>query len=508
MINKALDMTTVYRILEISLVHLFFLHHISAQDFSTEMENLMNENNLVGLAVGVRCGDSELTTFYGGMADISNALEINENTLFRVASISKSFTALGLMKLYDQGLFSLDDDISEAIGYEVRNPNFPDVPITYRMLLSHQSSLQDGSGYGAFLTATYNESPTPAIHEVLLEDGDFYTSNMWRTEMPGSYFAYSNLNYGLIGTLIEALSGQRFDEYMENELLIPLDISGSFNVSELEGIENLAVLYRDNVPMADNYEGVNPDPIITGLYTPGTNGAIFAPQGGLRCTLDDLLNFGTMIFNSGSFNDQEIISQEALEEMMSTQWDFDGTNGDNYFGLFNRWGLGLHHAGADGVNDRVVSGEILLGHPGEAYGLISDLYVHPETGYTIAFITNGYSSGGGYNFGQESVYYLPEEIAFSLAEEYFWKNCSTLSSKHVKAETACAQINYDRQNGRLKAEGFSTGGHLEVLTMDGRVVGEYILDQNEIDVNLKGGLNIIRLSNETSTCTRKIFVQP
>jgi CubicO group peptidase (beta-lactamase class C family) len=508
MIKKARDMNPVYRYLQLSIVVLCLAHRLPAQDFSGEMEDLMDDNNLVGLAVGVRCGDTDLTTFYGGLADVSNSIEIDENTLFRVASISKSFTALGLMKLYDQGLFQLDDDISDALGYEVRNPSFPDTPISYRMLLSHQSSLQDGSGYGPFLAATYNASPIPAIHEVLLEDGDYYTSNMWRTEAPGSYFAYSNINYGLIGTLIEALSGERFDVFMEGEVLQPLGINGGYNVADLEEIENLAVLYRDNVPQADNYGGENPDPIITGIYAPGTNGAIFAPQGGLRCTLNDLLNFATMIYNSGSFNGTEIISEEALEEMMSMQWDYNGSNGDNYFGLFNRWGLGLHHAGADGVNDRVVNGEILVGHPGEAYGLISDLYVHPETGYTIAFITNGYNSGGGYDFGEESIYYLPEEVTFSLAEDYYWETCASLDLSELFPSGRCGEIQYNEVSSRVEFDESFSGGHLQVISMDGRMIQEGWLKESDVELDLSSGLNIIRISDETSTCIRKFFIYP
>ena len=501
-------MTSFYRLLPLSLIFIYIGSALLAQDFQSEIESIMDENNLVGLAVGVRCGDSELATFYGGHANISNSLDMDENTLFRVASISKSFTALGLLKLYDQGLMQLDDDISEALGYEVRNPSFPDTPISYRMLLSHQSSLQDGSGYSPFLSATYSASPIPAIHEVLLEEGEFYTSNMWRTEEPGTYFAYSNINYGLIGTLIEALSGERFDEYMKSEILQPLGISGSYNVAELENIENLAVLYRDNVPQADNYGGENPDPIITGIYAPGTNGSIFAPQGGLRCSLNDLLNFASMIYNNGSFNGTEIISEESLEEMMSIQWDYDGTNGDNYFGLFNRWGLGLHHSGADGVNDRVVSGEVLLGHPGEAYGLISDLYVHPETGYTIAFITNGYSSGGGYTFGEESIYYLPEEETFALAEEFFWETCASLDVKELSSSDRCENIGYNEVNGSFEFDEDFRGKHLEILTTDGRVIQETWLTGSDVRLDLNPGINIIRISGETSICTRKLFVHP
>ena len=148
------------------------------------------------------------------------------------------------MKLYDQDEFELDEDISTYLGFTVRNPNHPTIPITFRMLLSHTSSLQDGTGYTSFLNATYAQNPIPNMSSVLQPGGSFYTTNMWRTEIPGSYFTYSNLNFGLIGTLIEKISNQRFDVFMKNEILIPLDIDGSYNIQDLSTITDVATIYR------------------------------------------------------------------------------------------------------------------------------------------------------------------------------------------------------------------------------------------------------------------------
>jgi CubicO group peptidase (beta-lactamase class C family) len=478
---------------------------MQAQSFEGGMESIKSENNLIGLAVGLRCGNSELATYYGGLANIDNNSPIDENTLYRVASISKSFTAAGLMILFDLGLFELDDDISDALGYEVRNPDYPNISITYRMLLSHQSSLQDGSGYGPFLSATYATEPIPSIQEVLLEGGDYYTVNMWRIEAPGTYFAYSNLNYGLIGTLIEALSGERFDVFMKENLLEPLNIAGGYNTSALEEIENLAVLYRDNIAQWDDFNGQNPEPIISGMYTPGTNGSIFAPQGGLRCTLEDLLDFANMLYNQGVFEGNQILSAEAAQEMLSSQWDFNGSNGDNYFGLFNRWGFGLHHSGADGTADKVVSNEILLGHPGEAYGLISDLYFHPETGYSIAFITNGYSSGSGYAFGEESVYYLPEEQTFALAESLFWDACSTLGLPFYSKASDCRGVFFDQYSQELIVPEHLYGSRLEVYNLNGQTLKDQLTEGSNIAVDSNGEMNIIHLSNGTQSCSLKVM---
>jgi len=161
------------------------------------------------------------------LRNIDSNLPFDESTYFRIASISKSFTATGLLIALESSEYELDDDISDALGYLVRNSAFPYTPITFRMVLSHTSSLQDGDSYAPFLTETYNASQIPSIAEVLLADGEYYTLNMWRTEEPGTYFAYSNINYGLIGTLIEAISKHRFDVFMKHNLLEPLDISGS-----------------------------------------------------------------------------------------------------------------------------------------------------------------------------------------------------------------------------------------------------------------------------------------
>ncbi len=485
---------------------LFSICDSMGQDFDSELNAISENYNLVGLATGVRCNGEIVGEHYSGLRNIEAGLPVDENTRFRIASISKAFTAAGLLTLYDEGNFDLDDDISEALGYEVVNPNHPDIPITYRMLLSHQSSLQDGSGYAPFLESTYSTFPVPNISEVILPDGSFYTENMWRTEEPGTYFAYSNLNYGLIGTLVETISGTRFDSYMEQQILQPLGIEGSFDVSELEDIENLAVLYRDNTPQADNYNGENPDSPITGFYTPGTNGSLFAPQGGLRCSLSELLNFGEMLVNNGSFEGQQILEPETAALMLSDQWTYDQSNGDSYFGLFTSWGLGIHRAGNTGAGSQIIPGEIVYGHPGEAYGLISDLYVHPNSGLVFAFITNGYSSGGGYPFGDSTEFYAPEEDAFEVIYEFFWEDCNQPTGVYEPERTNfCDKITYNSESEILKLpeENFS----MEIGVMD---VGGKRLDQGQyfqqvIQLNTPKGVSVVKVTADDYRCVFRTF---
>ena len=184
---------------------MFFCSLIFAQNMETNLQKIVKDNQLMGVSVYTFSGKNE-KVYNVGFKNEAQKLSINKDTKFRIASISKAFTALGLMKLYDKKLFKLDDDISKYLGFKVENPNFPNVAITFRMLLSHTSSIQDGAGYDTFLAATYNENPIPNICSVLTPTGKNYTTDMFMNRKPGTFFTYCNLNFGLIGTLIEKIS--------------------------------------------------------------------------------------------------------------------------------------------------------------------------------------------------------------------------------------------------------------------------------------------------------------
>jgi len=469
-----------------------------AQDFQSTLEGIQSENNIVGMGVEVYCGGEQVTSYYGGLKNIGLQLPLNDETYFRVASISKSFTAAGLMKALENSEYNLDDDISQALGYPLRNPQFPDAIISYRMLLSHTSSLQDGTGYNSFLTATYTTEDIPNISEVLIPEGEYYTTNMWRTESPGTFFTYSNINYGLIGTLIEKLSEERFDIYMKNAILEPLDIQGSFNVNDIPDMNDLSVLYRDGNAQWDDYGGNYPPPFNL-EYLPGTNGSLFAPQGGLRCRAKDLIKFGLFLLDGGTYQGQQILQAESIAVMTSEQWDFNGFNGDDYFGLFRNWGLGLHRSQGEEGFDKVFENRLMWGHPGEAYGLISDLYVDPEADLALVFISNGYSAGGSYGFAENSIFYAPEEQTFEAIEAEFLSTCQTLSTIELSTDDAgCGKIS----NGEISSDPHT---HIRVIKTDGVTVAEGF---EKISISyLSRGFYIICYDQGGEFCKQKLMIR-
>ena len=400
-----------------------------SQTIDEAFDGLLAQYNMMGMSAVVVCGNNVSFDGHYGLSNFEQNTAVNAETKYRIASISKTITALAFMKLVENGLVNLDDNIGDILGYEIINPNFPLVSITPRMLLSHTSSLQDGSGYNPFLSDTYTET-IPSISELITTEGSYFTDNMFLNNSPGTYFAYSNLNFGILGSLIEKISQQRFDVFVNENILIPLEIDGSFNIQDLSSLDNLAVIYRkeNNIwtAQADDYQGIFPDPINFDSYTLGDNGLVFAPQGGLRISALDLSKIMILIKNDGEFNGLQILDSLTVAYMRNTEWLYNGSNGDDYGGLFKSWGLGLHKLTNTPNDDVIYENETMLGHAGEAYGLVSDMYFQEQGDFGIIFVTNGI--GQAYEYGINSDFYTVEDAAFEILYNYSVSDCLTSTS--------------------------------------------------------------------------------
>ena len=291
------------------------------------------------------------------------------HTLYRIASVSKLVTTLGLMRLLEEGLVALDQDVSGYLGFTLRNPHFPDTPVTLRMLLSHTSSLRDDGGYSFPLSSALRDVITPA---------------MWASNAaPGTCFTYCNLGFGLIGTIMERVSGERFDRLMRHLILDPLGLRGGYNVAELppQDLANLATLYRKRkvdtevwnldgpwIAQADDYRAAPPAPL-PGIasYIVGTNATPFSPTGGLRIPAHDLGVLMLALMRGGA----PILKSSTLRTMCTRTWTFDGRNGATLDGFYQAWGLGNQQFPDRGPGKTLlVEGAFdAVGHLGDAYGL-------------------------------------------------------------------------------------------------------------------------------------------
>ena len=338
-------------------------------------------------------------------ADGVDAKPATARTLYRIASISKMMTTLALMRLIEDGKLALDTDLGDYFGFPIRNPAFPARTVTLRMLLTHTSSLRDGAGY-----SWSNDKPLKSV--LVAGEPLFGKGEMWDGEhAPGAYFTYCNLNWGVIGTLMERVTGERFDRLMQRLLLAPLGLHGGYNPAELsaEDLGNVAVLYRKRttdteiwnadgpwIPQADNYGGRAPAPP-AGIehYVVGANATPFSPTGGLRISAHDMGTVMLMLINDGRHEGRQILKPSSLKTMFTRQWTYDGKggNGNSNNGLFNAWGLGNQQFPEQAGMLLVEGGGFpAVGHLGDAYGLMTVFVVDLASKNGMVALVSGTST--------------------------------------------------------------------------------------------------------------------
>jgi len=392
-----------------------------AQNLSNEFNSISTTNDMMGGALVVFCEDGIIENISIGKSDFTRGINSTVDTKYRMASISKTITAIAIMQLVEQNLLNLDADISTILGYTVQNPNNPGIPITTRMLLSHTSTIVDGSTYSNFLSASVNSNPIPNLSQILTVGGTYYSAGQFNNTTPGNYFNYSNINYVILGTIVEKVSNLRFDVYVKQNISTPMGIDASFNVNDLTDIDQLAVLYRKIngswEAQADNYQGIQPQFNNLNGYVAGTNGGRFGPQGGYRCSGKDLAKIFLVLMNKGTYNGVTLLSEASCNAMFANEWTYNGNNGNNYYGLFRSWGLGIHRITSTPGNDIALPGSAsMLGHTGEAYGLVSDAYFDTLRKVGFVFVNNGV--GIGYQSNTNSVFYTIEQQVFNAIENY------------------------------------------------------------------------------------------
>ena len=298
----------------------------------------------------------------------SNAPLTNEN-IFRIASISKSFSATSIMQLVEANKLSLDQDISELVGFKVRNPKFPETVITLRLMLSHLSSINDSQGYFSL------DSINPA------KSANW--EKCYNNYEPGKRYNYCNLNFNMIGTIIEKISGERFDAYVQNHILLPLKLYGGYYVDGLDKTK-FATIYEYRTDSAKFIESPGAYATRTAeiaAYQMGYSTPVFSPTGGMKISAKDLATYMMMHANYGKYNGVRLISKKSSKLMQTPVSDVAP------------YGFALETPGS------IIDGKKMIGHTGSAYGLYSAMFFNPQEKFGIVVISNGChpSETSGYN---------------------------------------------------------------------------------------------------------------
>jgi CubicO group peptidase (beta-lactamase class C family) len=288
--------------------------------FDLKIRSLMFAGYIPSLTACIIDKDEVIWSNGYGFYDFKGFKKPSSETIYQVASVSKTVTATAILQLYEQELFNLDDDVNLYLPFSLRNPNFPDVPITFRFLLSHHSSLHDHDETIAYEYFA-GEYPLSYVEELLSPDGEAYHQELWGDYPPGNGGNYSNMGFTILGYLVELLSGQLFEDYCQENIFIPLEMtSTSFEMDKLP-IENFACDYFR----------------FGRLYVKSTlvDYTFIDPCGGLLTNIDDLANFLIAHMNHGMYNNVRILNEETIDEMHRVQYP----NSAPYYGTL-RFGLG------------------------------------------------------------------------------------------------------------------------------------------------------------------------
>ncbi|MDR0659778.1 MAG: beta-lactamase family protein [Prevotellaceae bacterium] len=336
-----------------------------------KLNEVLASHNAVGLSVAVVKDGKVIYTQAVGYSNLEDSTLLNTDNLFRIASISKSFTATAIMQLHEAGEFNLDDDVSIALGVPVKNPKYPDTFITYRMLLSHTSSLSDKNGYFTF------DAVDP-------EKNENY-ANAYNDYIPGSKYEYCNLGFNMLGALVEIHSGERFDEYIKAHIIDPLKLNAGYNVNMLD-----VGLFARIYDLEDGKYTWQPEAYaprkeqIENGYVMGRTTPIFSPTGGMKIAPKDLAKHMLVQIGGGTFDGAKILSLESVTAMQ-TPYQYEGQNLEDDYGFALR------------VTDKLIKGEVLVGHTGSAYGLYSAMFFEPQKKFGIIMMTNGSPAQRGEN---------------------------------------------------------------------------------------------------------------
>ncbi|HEY3776888.1 MAG TPA: serine hydrolase domain-containing protein [Rhizomicrobium sp.] len=194
-----------------------------SKDFDSFIVNGLANTTTPGMAVAMLRGSRTILCRGYGYADVENARRVTPDTVFQIASVSKTVTATAMMMLWQDGAFQLDDPVAPHLDFGVRHPKFPHVPITFRHLFTHTSGISDAVYDGL----DFASRPVPALRDFLAgylsPGGRWYDPEKSYSALePGTAWSYSNVGVALLGYIAGRVNPQPLDALTQARLFQPL----------------------------------------------------------------------------------------------------------------------------------------------------------------------------------------------------------------------------------------------------------------------------------------------
>lgn len=295
--------------------------------------------------------DGEVAYHYEyGFADKGKTRRTTESTKFRIASISKVFTSMMAMKLCEEGKLDLDSDVGSVLGIRVRNPRYPDSPISTRMLLTHTAGFHDRATiFSGSITADANDK------------------NAYYTGKPGTAYHYSNLGLGMAGAVVEKVSGKVLSQYAQEAFFTPMGVDASFDgryLKEKSDVADCLNSARLELSAAQAVEDKDEK-------EPGENNVLGA--GGLLISAEDMARVACILLGNGTYQGNTYLKPETVAAMQTVQRNCSGY----------KQCIGIRYS------DKILSGRNVYYHPGAAYGIYSVLIYDPADASGVVVLSTG-----------------------------------------------------------------------------------------------------------------------
>ncbi len=258
-----------------------------SEKLTRQLEEVYAQGHIVGFSVAIVDQNGLLYSKGFGFADLEKNIPYTENTIQNIASISKTFIGVALLKAQELGKLNLDDPVNEYLPFRVVHPKFPDYPITIRHLTTHTSGITDGSSYdkyGYVLQKANNEgkkiddnfrqpeemmSYADFLRNVLSTKGKWYSKKAFLKSAPGKKFEYSNIGAGLAALALEGATGQSFESFTEEHIFKPLNmINSGWHPSDVDSTLHTKHFTTDQSEIAPYYLVNFPD---GGVITSSSN---------------------------------------------------------------------------------------------------------------------------------------------------------------------------------------------------------------------------------------------
>ncbi len=338
------------------------------------IEDARKQEHLPGVAIGILHRDKVVKAKGYGFGNVENQTPVTPDTVFRIGSITKPFTAVALMQQWEQGKFQLDDPIMKTLpaGHKpIRSKDPAAVPVTFRHLLTHTSGIGELKAYSDILhlgTGMYFISPANGPLRPL---GDIYKMGVTTNVPPGTKWAYSNHGFALLGYLLEHLSGESYHEYVLNHILKPLQMDHSDVVRS----------DRVNAQLADGYKVQGAGKFKRKKYIDSW----IRPAGNMMASLNDLFKFAQCLLHKGALDGQRLLKAETVDLMLQAHHQLDPRLGG--------YGLGFY---ADFLGSRQVKW-----HGGHTIGFNCSLILVPEEQLALIVLVNTTRKKMGYVLNRE-----------------------------------------------------------------------------------------------------------